>query len=109
MAEGLRGSGSHLPGESAGEGRRDHCQLRRFPQGYVPVSGHQDHRQCGNRPEARRQVELEPLEISPQAGEQEEYDERIGYQSSFAPLSGTARSRKARRKKQAEQQEDEQD
>ena len=61
------------------------------------------------RPEARRQVELEPLEISPQAGEQEEYDERIGYQSSFAPLSGTARSRKARRKKQAEQQEDEQD
>ena len=51
----------------------------------------------------------EAEEISPQAGEQEEYDERIGYQSSFAPLSGTARSRKARRKKQAEQQEDEQD
>ncbi len=61
------------------------------------------------RPEARQQVELEPLEPLAQEEMGEEYDERIGYQSSFAPLSGTARSRKARRKKQVQRQEGEED
>lgn len=54
------------------------------------------------RPQARLQVPLEPLADKAREGD---FDERIGYQSSFEPLSGTARSRKSRRRKTVDREE----